>query len=127
MRVQVLGSGCSAGFPAWNEGSEAAERARAHDPSMPIREAAALAVSAEGQRYSILEAPLHLPSTLARAAQFAPRTGTRATPPMDVVAVSPDPLARLTAEGALGAVDLEAARLLRRQTRRQLKQLQRKI
>jgi hypothetical protein len=77
MWIQVLGSGCSAGFPAWNEGSEAAARARANDPSMPIREAAALAISADGEHYSILEAPLHLPSTLARAARFAPRRGTR--------------------------------------------------
>jgi pyrroloquinoline quinone biosynthesis protein B len=80
MWVQVLGSGCSAGFPSWNEGSAAAERARENDSSMPIREAAALAVSADGEHYSILEAPLHLPSTLARNARFAPRTGTRATP-----------------------------------------------
>ena len=58
MWVQVLGSGCSAGFPSWNEGSAAAERARENDSSMPIREAAALAVSADGEHYSILEAPL---------------------------------------------------------------------
>lgn len=109
MRVQVLGSGCSAGFPAWNEGSEAAERARAHDPSMPIREAAALAVSADGQRYSILEAPLHLPSTLARAAQFAPRTGTRATPIDALVLTCAEPTA---SGGALGLASALSVRIL---------------
>jgi pyrroloquinoline quinone biosynthesis protein B len=109
MWVQVLGSGCSAGFPAWNEGSEAAERARANDPSMPIREAAALAVSADRERYSILEAPLHLPSTLARTARFAPPTGTRATPIDSLVLTCADPAA---SAGALGLASALSVRIL---------------
>jgi pyrroloquinoline quinone biosynthesis protein B len=109
MWVQVLGSGCSAGFPAWNEGSEAAARARANDPSMPIREAAALAVSADGEHYSILEAPLHLPSTLARAPGFAPRTGTRATPIDALVLTCADPTA---SAGALGLASALSVRIL---------------
>ena len=80
MWAQLLGSGCSAGFPAWNEGSEAACRARANDPSVPFRAPAALAVSADGQEYSILEAPLPLATALARWPRFAPRPGSRATP-----------------------------------------------
>jgi pyrroloquinoline quinone biosynthesis protein B len=109
MWVQVLGSGSSAGFPAWNEGSEAAARARANDASMPIREAAALAISADGEHYSILEAPLHLPSTLARAARFAPRTGTRATPIDALVLTCADPLA---SAGALGLASALSVRIL---------------
>jgi len=109
MWVQVLGSGCSAGFPAWNEGSQAAERARANDPSMPIREAAALAISADGERYSILEAPLHLPSTLARAPKFAPRTGTRATPLDSLVLTCAEPTA---SAGALGLASALSVRIL---------------
>ncbi len=109
MWVQVLRSGCSAGFPAWNEGSEAAQRARINDPSMPIREAAALAVSADGEHYSILEAPLHLPSTLARATRFAPRTGTRATPIDALVLTCAEPAA---SAGVLGLAPALSVRIL---------------
>lgn len=55
-------------------------RARAQDPGVPYRAAAALAVSADSKRYSILEAPLHLPTTLARSPRFAPPEGTRGAP-----------------------------------------------
>ena len=109
MWIQVLGSGCNAGFPAWNEGSEAAARARANDPSIPIREAAALAISADGEHYSILEAPLHLPSTLARAARFAPRRGTRATPIDALVLTCADPTA---SAGVLGLASALSVRIL---------------
>ena len=109
MWVQVLGSGSNTGFPTWNEGSEAAARARADDPSMPIRQAAALAVSAEGERDSILEAPLHLPSTLARVARFAPCRGTRATPIDALVLTRADPTASAGQHKRIGAADIESA------------------
>lgn len=80
MRVLVLGSGIAPGVPAWNDGSQAALRARAQDPTFPRREGAALAVSADGLRYSILEAPFHLPATLSRQPRFAPAAGSRAVP-----------------------------------------------
>jgi pyrroloquinoline quinone biosynthesis protein B len=80
MKVLVLGSGISAGIPAWNDGSEAALRARAQDADLPRREGAALAVSADGLRYSVLEAPFHLPATLSRHPRFAPAAGSRAVP-----------------------------------------------
>ena len=66
MRILVLGSGIASGFPAWNDGSEAAARARQNDPRFPRREGAALAVSVDGGHYSLLESPLHLASTLTR-------------------------------------------------------------
>ena len=109
MWAQLLGSGCSAGFPAWNEGSIAAERARAGDPSIPVRESAALAVSADGECYSILEAPLHLTSTLARIPRFAPRTGSRATPITSLVLTSADLGA---SAGALGLASALSIRML---------------
>ena len=66
MKVVVLGSGIAAGIPAWNDGSPRALRARAGDPQMPVRRGASLAVSADGHRYSLIEAPFHLAETLAR-------------------------------------------------------------
>ncbi len=80
MRCIVLGSGIAPGIPAWNDGSEAALRARSRDPEFPRRDGAALAISADGLRYSILEAPFHLPSTLSRDPRFAPAAGSRAVP-----------------------------------------------
>ena len=44
---------------------------RAGDPEVPLRRGAALAVSADGSRYSLLEAPLHLAETLAREGSAA--------------------------------------------------------
>ena len=80
MKLCVLGSGISTGVPGWNDGSEAALRARAGDPGLPRRRGAALAISADGLRYSLVEAPFHLPETLARETRFAPAPGSRAVP-----------------------------------------------
>ncbi len=80
MKVLVLGSGIATGVPAWNDGSETALRARVRDPDVPQRRGAALAVSPDGVRYSLVEAPLHLPATLAGSARFAPLAGRRAAP-----------------------------------------------
>ena len=80
MKIVVLGSGIAAGIPAWNDGSARALRARADDPQVPIRRGAALAVSADGERYSLIEAPLQLAESLARDARFAPAPGSRNVP-----------------------------------------------
>ncbi len=80
MKIFVLGSGISSGLPGWNDGSEAALRARARDAGLPRRRGAALAVSADGLRYSLIEAPFHLADTLSRETRFAPAPGSRAVP-----------------------------------------------
>jgi pyrroloquinoline quinone biosynthesis protein B len=109
MWVKVLGSACSAGFPAWNDGTPAAHRARENDPAIPTRQGAALAVSADREHYSLIEAPLHLPSTLARSARFAPRPGTRNTPIDALLLTSP---ALDTCVGALGLASSLSVRIL---------------
>ena len=80
MKARLLGSGVATGVPTWNDGSEVARRARSRDPDHPRRLGACLAVSADGVRYSILEAPFHLASTLAHEPLFAPPEGSRAVP-----------------------------------------------
>jgi len=80
MKAIVLGSATAAGLPAWNDGSPLALRARAGDPAVPRRRAAALAVSADGRRYSVLEAPLPLAGLLADDSRFAPVAGSRSVP-----------------------------------------------
>ena len=76
----VLGSGIASGIPTWNDGGEPALRARTRDAHLPRRLGACLAVSADGVRYSLIEAPFHLPSTLIDHPRFAPTPGTRAVP-----------------------------------------------
>ena len=90
MRVQLLGSGAGTGFPAWNDGSENALRARTEDTGMPRREATALAVSADGERYSLVEAPFHLAGSLARHPELAPRPGSRSAPIDSLLLTSAD-------------------------------------
>lgn len=80
MKAVLLGSGIASGLPAWNDGSPRALRARAGDHEVPLRRGAALAVSADGKRYSLLEAPLHLAESLARDPRFAPTPGARNVP-----------------------------------------------
>ena len=103
MHLIVLGSGIASGFPAWNEGSQAALRSRAGDPAVPRREGAALAISSDGERYSLLEAPLHLATTLARLPRLVPSAGTRS--------VSIDSLVLTSAEldASAGALALAGA------------------
>ncbi|MBB83456.1 MAG: hypothetical protein CL931_06560 [Deltaproteobacteria bacterium] len=80
VKVRLLGSGVATGVPTWNDGSEVARKARALDADHPRRLGACLAVSADGVRYSIVEAPFHLASTLAHDPLFAPPEGSRAVP-----------------------------------------------
>ena len=90
MKILVLGSGIAPGIPAWNDGSEAALRARTRDPSLPARAGAALALSADGLRYSLLEAPFHLPASLAGHPRFAPAAGSRSVPIDSLILTSGD-------------------------------------
>lgn len=91
MHVFVLGSGQGSGMPAWNDGSEIALRARAEDPQVSSRRGACLAISADGLRYSLLEAPFHLAESLASTSRFAPAPGSRAVPIDTLVLTSAEP------------------------------------
>ncbi|MEM9175947.1 MAG: MBL fold metallo-hydrolase [Myxococcota bacterium] len=80
MRARLLGSGVATGLPTWNDGSEVARKARAREAATPRRQGACLAVSADGIRFSLLEAPFPLAATLANEPLFAPPEGSRAVP-----------------------------------------------
>jgi pyrroloquinoline quinone biosynthesis protein B len=90
MKVFVLGSGIATGLPTWNDGSPAALRARTRDATFPARAGAALAISADGLRYSLLEAPFHLPASLAAQPRFAPAAGSRSVPIDSLLLTSAD-------------------------------------
>jgi pyrroloquinoline quinone biosynthesis protein B len=77
MKVRVLGSCAGGGLPQWNDGGDNSVRARRGDPDVPARTQPGLAVSADGVRWSILNADPDLHSQLAAFPALHPRPGTR--------------------------------------------------
>ena len=90
MRVRVLGSAAGGGLPQWNCGCANCVRARAGDPDVPPRSQPSLAVSAEGARWSLVNASPDVRDQLARAPGLHPRPGTRDVPIDTVVVTNAD-------------------------------------
>jgi pyrroloquinoline quinone biosynthesis protein B len=90
VRVRVLGSAAGGGVPQWNCGCEACVAARRGDAALPARSQDSLAVSAEGQRWSLLNASPDVRDQLARFPGLHPRPGTRDIPLDTVVLTNPD-------------------------------------
>jgi len=88
MRIRVLGSCAGGGLPQWNCGFENAVRARRGDPAVPPRMQPGLAVSADGARWSLLNASPDLRLQLAAFPGLHPRPGTRDVPLDSVVLTS---------------------------------------
>lgn len=88
MKVRVLGSCAGGGLPQWNCGGANSVRARAGDPHVPRRTQPALAVSADGRRWSMLNASPDVRDQLAAFPALHPRPGTRDVPLDTVVLTS---------------------------------------
>jgi len=56
LRAIVLGAGAGGGFPQWNSAGPGCLRARAADPLAKPRSQASLAVSADGERWLLINA-----------------------------------------------------------------------
>jgi pyrroloquinoline quinone biosynthesis protein B len=84
----VLGSCAGGGLPQWNCGGPNSVRARAGDPAVPARGQPGVAVSADGSRWSILNAGPDLTARMARFPALHPRPGTRDVPLDTVVLTS---------------------------------------
>ena len=76
----MLGSAGGGGLPQWNCGGANAVRARAGDPALAPRSQASLAVSADGERWSLLAASPDAREQLAAFPGLHPRPGTRDVP-----------------------------------------------
>jgi pyrroloquinoline quinone biosynthesis protein B len=87
MKVRVLGSCAGGGLPQWNDGGTNSVRARRGDPDVPARTQPGLAVSADGVRWSILNAGPDLRGQLASFPALHPRPGTRDVP-LDTIALT---------------------------------------
>ncbi|MCS6779547.1 MAG: pyrroloquinoline quinone biosynthesis protein PqqB [Geminicoccaceae bacterium] len=80
MRAIVLGAAAGGGFPQWNAASEACRRARAGDPAARPATQAALAVSAEGERWLVVEASPDLRQQIEATPALWPRRAPRSSP-----------------------------------------------
>jgi len=87
LQVRVLGSAAGGGLPQWNCGCDRCVRARAGDPSVPPRCQPSIAVSADGVRWSIVNASPDVRDQFARFPGLHPRPGTRDIP-LDTIVVT---------------------------------------
>ncbi len=87
MKIHVLGSSAGGGLPQWNCGGEFSTRARRGDPDVPQRAQPSIAISADGERWSVINASPDIRDQLARFEGLYPREGTRDVP-LDTVVVT---------------------------------------
>ncbi|WP_158916172.1 pyrroloquinoline quinone biosynthesis protein PqqB [Caulobacter sp. S45] len=90
MRLAVLGAAAGGGFPQWNSNADGCRRARAGDPAAPARTQASLAVSVDGDRWTLLNASPDLREQIGRSAFLHPRHGLRSSPIANVVLTGGD-------------------------------------
>lgn len=87
LRAIVLGAGAGGGFPQWNSAGPGCLRARAGDPAARPRSQASLAVSADGERWVLLNASPDLRAQLAATPALHPRPAPGAIRHSPVAAV----------------------------------------
>jgi pyrroloquinoline quinone biosynthesis protein B len=80
LRAIVLGAAAGGGFPQWNAASEACRRARAGDPAARPATQAALAVTADGARWVVIEASPDLRQQIEAVPALQPKRGPRSSP-----------------------------------------------
>lgn len=85
MQILVLGSAAGGGFPQWNCNCANCRRARSGDPAAPARTQSSLAVSADGERWLLLNASPDLRQQIGASPALHPRRGARHSPIAGVV------------------------------------------
>lgn len=90
MQIIVLGAAAGGGFPQWNSNAPGCRRAREGDPMAPARTQASLAVSADGERWFILNAAPDLRQQINDTPALHPRQGLRHSPIAGVVLTGGD-------------------------------------
>ena len=87
MKIRVLGSCAGGGLPQWNCGGDNSVRARAGDLAVPARTQPSIAVSADGERWSVLNASPDIRQQFAAFPALHPRPGTRDVP-LDTIVIT---------------------------------------
>src|SRR5271167_4478806 len=90
LRILVLGSAAGGGFPQWNCHCANCRRARAGDPAARPRTQSSLAVSADGDRWILLNASPDLREQVTSSRLLHPRSGVRHSPIAGVVMTNAD-------------------------------------
>ena len=90
MQARVLGAAAGGGFPQWNSNADGCRRARAGDPHARPRTQASVAVSADGNRWFLLNASPDLRQQIEAAPCLHPRRGPRSSPIAGVVLTGGD-------------------------------------
>ncbi len=90
MRILVLGSAAGGGFPQWNSNAPACNRARSGDTAARARTQTGIAVSADGERWWLINASPDLRSQIGATSQLHPRSGLRSSPIVGVVLTGGD-------------------------------------
>ncbi len=85
MQILVLGSAAGGGFPQWNCNCANCRRARSGDPAAPPRTQSSIAVSADGERWLLLNASPDLRQQILSNPALHPRRGARHSPIAAVV------------------------------------------
>jgi pyrroloquinoline quinone biosynthesis protein B len=90
MRLIVLGAAAGGGFPQWNCNCPNCRRARAGDPKALPRTQSSLAISADGERWVLLNASPDLRQQIAANAALHPKRDARHSPIAAAVLTSGD-------------------------------------
>lgn len=88
MRVIVLGSAAGGGFPQWNCDCPNCRRARSGDPAAGCRTQCSLAVSADGERWFLLNASPDLRQQFTATPALHPRPGSPRHSPVEGVVLT---------------------------------------
>lgn len=88
LRAIVLGAGAGGGFPQWNSAGPGCQRARAGDPRARPRSQASLAVSADGERWLLVNASPDLRAQIAATPALHPRPEPLRNSPIAAVALT---------------------------------------
>lgn len=88
LRAIILGAGAGGGFPQWNSAGRGCLRARAGDPAAPPRNQCALAVSADGERWVLVNASPDLRQQIAATPALHPRPDTIRNSPIVAVVLT---------------------------------------
>jgi pyrroloquinoline quinone biosynthesis protein B len=90
MKVIVLGAAAGGGFPQWNAANANNRNAFAGDPSCPPSTQCNLAVSADGERWILLNASPDIRQQIIATPELHPKTGPRSSPIASVVLTGAD-------------------------------------
>jgi pyrroloquinoline quinone biosynthesis protein B len=88
LRVIVLGAGAGGGFPQWNSAGAGCLRARAGDPGALPRTQAGLAVSADGERWLLVNASPDLRQQIMQTPALHPRADRMRNSPIAAVVLT---------------------------------------